>query len=137
MDRSDVARWVSRYEQAWRSPGTELLAELFAPEARYLVSPWAPPIEGLTAIAEMWERERQGPDERFDMHAEVVAVEGRTGVVRVAVAYHGGTPRQWRDLWILHFDDLVGSVRCREFEEWPFAPDQPDGHEPDRPSGPD
>ena len=41
---------------------------------------------------------------------------------RVEVVY---AHERWRDLWVLRFDD---DGRCRAFEEWPFAPDQPDGH---------
>jgi len=43
--------------------------------------------------------------------------------VRVAVDY--ATGNRWRDLWVLTLDD---AGRCRAFEEWPFAPKQPDGH---------
>jgi hypothetical protein len=128
MDRSEVAQWVSRYERAWRSPGTELLEELFSSDARYLVSPWAPAVVGQAAIAEMWDREREGPDEPFEMTSEVVALDGWTAVVRVAVDYHRSTPSRWRDLWVLQFEHRGGMTRCTRFEEWPFSPGQPDGH---------
>ena len=36
MDRSAVEKWVADYERVWRTPGTGLLAELFAPAASYL-----------------------------------------------------------------------------------------------------
>lgn len=85
------------------------------------MSPYAEPARGLAAIAALWERERQGPDEPFEMRHEIVAVEGDTGVVRVAVAY--GEPRsaEYRDLWIVK---LAADGRCRAFEEWPFWPGQ-------------
>jgi SnoaL-like domain len=129
MDRSDVERWVDAYERAWRTAGTDGLGDLFSPDASYLPSPWAPPIEGLEAIARFWDEEREGPDEPFTMAYEVVAVDGTTAVVRVSVDYdgHGATPAQrWRDLWVIRFDD---EGRCAAFEEWPFAPGQRDGHE--------
>lgn len=124
MERSDVRRWVDGYERAWRRPGTDLLGELFADDATYLVSPWARPVEGLAAISELWEAERDGPDDVFTMTSEVVAVEGDAAVVRVEVAYTAPGPARWRDLWVLRFD---GTGRCRRFEEWPFAPKRPDG----------
>lgn len=114
--------WVRSYEQLWRTPGTDRLAELFAPDATYRTSPWADPVTGLPAIAEFWEAGRDGPDETFTMDAQVVAVDGPTAVVRVSVDYDGGD--RWRDLWVLTFDD---DGRCTAFEEWPFAPRQPDG----------
>ncbi len=118
--RPAVEAWVDRYEAAWRSAGTEALAELFAEDAGYRMSPYGETAVGLGAIAGLWERERQGPDEEFEMGREVVAVEGDTAVVRVAVRY--GTGAEYRDLWILRF---AADGRCREFEEWPFWPGQP------------
>jgi uncharacterized protein (TIGR02246 family) len=132
LERSHVQRWVEAYERAWRTAGTGAVAELFSPDASYLAAPWRPPIEGLDAIARFWEDERDGPDEPFTMTSEVVAVEDPNAVVRVHVDYgpgaNGTSGSQWRDLWVIRFD---ADGRCTEFEEWPFAPDQGDGHEPD------
>ena len=123
MDADDVRRWVAAYEATWRTPGTDTLGAIFSEDATYLVSPWADPVSGLAAIAELWEAEREGADEEFTMTSSVVAVEGSVAVVRAEVVYARG--ETWRDLWVLRFDD---DGRCRAFEEWPFAPDQPDGH---------
>ena len=125
MDRDAVAQWVSRYERAWRSPGTAEVVELFSADVTYIVSPWARPVVGLAAVAALWDAEREGPDEVFTMDSEVVAVDGDTAVVRVAVAYGEPVENRWRDLWVLRFD---ADGRCAAFEEWPFAPSQPDGH---------
>ena len=111
-----IEQWVQAYEQLWRTAGTDRLGELFAPDARYLPSPWAMPVVGLDAIAGYWEDERDGPDEPFTMTAEMVAEDGPVGVVRVEVAYEGGDT--WRDLWIVQLDE---QGRCTSFEEWPFA----------------
>ena len=115
--------WLDAYEQAWRTPGTEMLARLFTEDASYRPGPFALTISGLEAIAEFWEAERDGPDEQFTFVADVVAVEGDTGVARVEVQY--GSGQAWRDLWIVQ---LAADGRCRAFEEWPFAPGQGDGH---------
>ena len=123
MERSGVEAWVAGYEQAWRSPGTDRLAGLFTDDASYLPSPWAEPLRGLAAIAEFWEAERAGADEQFTMTSEVVAVEGEVAVVRAEVDYATGS--RWRDLWVLRF---AANGRAVSFEEWPFAPGQPDGH---------
>jgi uncharacterized protein (TIGR02246 family) len=127
MDRTAVKKWVADYERAWRTPGTEPLAELFTPQACYLPSPWAQPLKGLGAVAAFWESERSGPDEEFTMSSEVVTLDADTAVVRVMVKYGATGSRPWRDLWVLRF---AQDGRCSSFEEWPFAPDQPDGHEP-------
>ena len=129
MEHDDVRGWVVRYERAWRAPETDVLTELFTEDATYLVSPWAQPCEGMAAISDLWDAERDGPGEEFTMVSELVAVDGDTAVVRVEVEYVA-TGNRWRDLWVLRFG---ADGRCSAFEEWPFAPDQPDGHPDDHP----
>lgn len=113
-----MQEWVASYERAWRTPGTGQLAEVFAPDVSYLPSPWATPVEGIEALAQFWEAERDGPDEAFTMTSELVAVDGDVAVVRVEVDYQNAS--RWRDLWVIRFAE---DGRCRAFEEWPFAPD--------------
>jgi ketosteroid isomerase-like protein len=127
VDRSSVARWVEGYERAWRTAGTAGLAQLFTDDATYVPSPWAAPIVGLDRLAAFWDQERDGPEEAFTLTSEIVAVDGEVAVVRLQVDYASDDVRQWRDLWVLRF---APDGRCRSFEEWPFAPDQRDGHEP-------
>jgi hypothetical protein len=118
MTRDELAAWVEAYERAWRTPGTEPLADLFATEATYQTAPYLEPYRGLAAIEELWERERDGPDEPFTMTWEIVAVEGDTGVARTEVRYEQPR-RDFRNIWIVRFDE---SGRCAEFQEWFFAP---------------
>jgi ketosteroid isomerase-like protein len=125
MERADVERWITAYEAAWRSPGTDALATVFSPEVTYRASPWRSPIEGIDALARFWEAERDGPDEAFDLSSEIVAVDGATAVARIEVTYAAPTNARWRDLWIMTF---AADGRCRAFEEWPFSPRQSDGH---------
>jgi len=122
MSREDVMRWLDGYERAWRTAGTAALEQLFDPEATYQPSPYEEPLRGLGAIAEMWEAEREGPDEAFTMDARLVAVDGDTAVARIEVAYSGPPRLDYRDLWIMRFAD---DGRCIAFEEWPFWPGQP------------
>jgi hypothetical protein len=121
VDHEDLARWIDRYERAWRTPGTRSLETLFAPDASYLAAPFDPPLDGLRAISTFWEAERVGPDEAFSLSWEPVAVEGDVGVARVEVRYGDPTPRVYRDLWIIR---LGADGRCTAFEEWPFFPGQ-------------
>ena len=105
MDRARFKDWLAAYERAWRTPGTEVLRELFVDDASYRTSPYEEEYRGLAAIAEMWEREREGPDEAFEMRAEIVAVEGDTGVARVEVRYGDPVVKEYRDLWVVRLDD--------------------------------
>ena len=125
MDRRGVEQWVEDYERLWRTQGTDGLADLFQPDATYLPSPWARPVTGLDAIAEFWDAERDDSDEEFSLSADVVAVDGEAAVVRVSVDYGASDGGRWRDLWVIRF---APDGRCSSFEEWPFAPEQSDGH---------
>ena len=78
------------------------------------------PVVGLAAIAEMWEAERDGPDEVFHMDHETVAVDpaASVAVVRVEVEYGDPIEQEWADLWMVRFGP---DGRCVAFEEWPFG----------------
>lgn len=116
-----VADWIERYEQAWRAAGTSALDRLFTGDAVYRAAPFDEPLKGRDAIAAFWEAEREGPDEQFTLTAELVAVEGDTGVARIEVIYDEPLSRRYRDLWII---TLTSDDCCCAFEEWPFSPGQ-------------
>jgi ketosteroid isomerase-like protein len=118
VERADLERWIRAYEAAWRAPGTDAAAGLFADDATYLVHPYAEPVAGRDAILGLWDRERE-EGERFTMTWEVVAVDGDVGVARVEVRYLAPEAAEYRDLWVVRLDD---EGRARRFEEWPFAP---------------
>ncbi|MGI8462632.1 MAG: YybH family protein [Solirubrobacterales bacterium] len=119
MDRERFEDWISRYERAWRTAGTASLGELFTDDASYSTAPFERPYVGLEAISRLWEAEREGPEELFEIESRVVAVEGATGVARIEVRYGDPVDREYRDLWVIILD---ADGRCRSFEEWPFWP---------------
>ena len=119
MERAGLTKWLEAYERAWRTPGTDVLAQLFAEDATYSTAPYEKPHRGLAAIGEIWEAERLGADEQFEMTSEILAVEGDTGVARIEVRYHAPKNKEYRDLWIVRLND--GGL-CFDFEEWPFWP---------------
>jgi uncharacterized protein (TIGR02246 family) len=118
-DHAAVSRWVAGYEAAWRAAGTGALAGLFTEDASYLQFPYAQPVTGLDAIRQMWDAERDGPDEVFTLASEIIAVDGPAAVVRAEVRYGDPVSQEWRDLWVIRFAD---DGRCTQFEEWPFSP---------------
>jgi hypothetical protein len=133
LDRAQLNEWINAYERAWRTPGTEILAELFTEDASYSTAPYEEPHRGLESIGEMWEEERIGPDEAFEMTSEVLAVEGDTGVARVTVDYRRATDadgrvhrqqKEYLDLWVVRLDE---DGLCSHFEEWPFWPPGQEG----------
>lgn len=119
IDRTALEGWLDAYERAWRTDGTGSLRELFTPDASYSTAPYERPHLGLNAIARMWNAERIGPDEDFEMRSEIVALQGDTGVVRVDVRYGPPREQEYRDIWIIRLDD---EGLCTHFEEWPFWP---------------
>jgi ketosteroid isomerase-like protein len=121
-DRAMVRRWLAAYEAAWRTPGTEALAEIFTDDASYRQAPYQEPVVGLDAIRRMWDDERDGSDEVFTIATDILAVDGPTAVVRVEVRYEDPLRQEYRDLWIMQ---LAVDGRCNRFEEWPFWPEQP------------
>jgi uncharacterized protein (TIGR02246 family) len=122
MNREQVGQWLDAYERAWRTAGTDSLRELFTEDGTYLQGPYDKPRSGLSEIAEMWEDEREGPDEEFTMTSDVIAVDGDTSVARVEVTYGDPVMREYRDLWVMRFAE---DGRCSHFEEWPFWPERP------------
>lgn len=121
-DRARVSRWLADYEAAWRAPGTEGLAGIFADDATYLQSPYEEPVVGLDAIRRMWDEERDGPDETFTLATEILAVDGPVAVVRTEVHYGNTVRQEYRDLWVVRMSD---DGRCIWFEEWPYWPARP------------
>jgi ketosteroid isomerase-like protein len=121
MTHDEVMRWVAGYERAWQDGDLDALDELFTPDAVYRRSPYEPPDVGLDAIKAFW---LDDDDDVFTMEAGPVAVEGRDAVVRVEVHYGDPVHQEYRDLWVLRFDDDDGG-RVAEFEEWPFWPGKP------------
>lgn len=119
LDHDRFLAWLDAYERAWRTAGTDLLAELFADDAEYRLSPYEPPRVGLAAIAAMWEEQRDSPDEPFTMTREVVAVDGATGVARVEVRYGDPVTQEYTDLWLVTFD---ATGRATRYEEWAYWP---------------
>jgi SnoaL-like domain len=118
--RTSAEAWIEAYKRAWRTAGTDPLRGLFTEDASYRISPYEEPARGLAEIGALWERERAGSDEEFEMSFEVVAVDRDTVVARIEVDYAAGN--EYRDLWVVRF---AADGRCREFEEWPFWPGQP------------
>ena len=124
IDERSVAAWLQGYERAWRHPGTDQLDKLFTASATYRGSPFGETHRGLDEIAELWETERQGPDERFTMTYEVIAVSHPQAVARLEVRYDPPNGQLYRDVWIMEF---AGDGRCQSFEEWPFWPEGTEG----------
>ena len=119
VNRDDVLGWVRGYELGWRAGQPSAVESLFTEDARYLRSPYEEPLQGHQAIKDFWLADE---GETFTMTSDLVAVDGDSAVVRVEVRYGEPVRQEYRDLWLLRFDD---DGRVREFEEWAYWPGKP------------
>ena len=119
MVRDEVARWVADYERAWRHEDVDAVADLFATDAAYRVSPYEPSARGHDAIKALW---LEDAGRTFSMNASVIAVEGLEAVVRVDVVYETPEVEEYKDVWILRFDS---DGRVADYEEWAYWPGKP------------
>jgi hypothetical protein len=120
----EVLAWVAAHDAAWRSNDAEAIGELFSVDGIYHLGPWegpwrgyAGPIVGRRAIADAWASAFDS-HEGFEADADVVAIDGRRGVVQRTITYAGSgrePPTRYGCLWVVDFD-VEG--RCREYQEW-------------------
>jgi len=118
--RDEVVCWVAEYERAWRHEDIDAVANLFATDAAYRVSPYEPSVRGHDAIKALW---LQDAGRTFSMNASVIAVDGDAAVVRVDVVYETPVVEEFKDVWILRFDS---DGRVADYEEWAYWPDKTD-----------
>ena len=116
-----AGRWIQLYERAWRTAGTEDLADVFAAEATYVPGPFDEPLRGLAEIAAFWDAERDGPNEVFTLRSDVFLDAGTRAVATVEVHYGDPVTTRYRDVWLMEFD---ADGRVTHFEEWPFSPER-------------
>jgi len=125
VDQLSVAAWIADYERAWRTPGTEPVTALFTTDATYRTSPFAEAHRGLAAIRRLWEEDRAGADEHFDLTFDIITIDPPRAVVRLDVRYAPPRPDHFRNLWVLA---CAADGRCEVFEEWPYTATQPVPH---------
>jgi SnoaL-like domain len=117
MERADVARWLKRYVEAWRSYDRDAIADLFAEHARYRYHPYDEWIEGRAAVVGSW---LEDPDEEntWDAAYEPYAVDGDVAVAIGSSTYtnpDGSINKVFENCFLMRFD---ADGRCSEFTEF-------------------
>ena len=74
MTRDDVARWLDRYIDAWRTYDRDAIRALFTADAEYRYHPWDEPVRGADAIADDWLDDKR---HRRDVRRRLRAVRRR------------------------------------------------------------
>jgi nuclear transport factor 2 (NTF2) superfamily protein len=112
-----VESWLASYEGAWETRDAEAAAVLFSNDAQYHETPFAEPFQGRSGIRDYWARVTA--DQRdIDFEADLVAVDGRTAVVRWRASFasiSSGALVELDGVFLLQFD---ASDRCTVLREW-------------------
>lgn len=114
MTRDDVARWLDRYSEAWRTYDPDAIRSLFSADAEQRDHPWEDPIVGADAIVADWLADR---DEAGTYQGSYVpwAVDGRRAVGVGTSTYNvAGQTRVFHNAFLLEFDDQGA---CRSFTD--------------------
>jgi SnoaL-like protein len=117
VDRSQVAGWLRRYVESWKSYDRAQIGELFSEGAEYRYHPYDDPVWGRDAIVESW-FEDPDPAATYDGSYEPVAVDGDTAVAVGHSTYlkeDGSIEKVYDNCYVMRFD---GDGRCREFTEF-------------------
>jgi hypothetical protein len=114
MTRDDVAAWLNRYVEAWRTYDPALIGALFSEGVEYRYRPSDEPLVGREAVVTDWLAD---PDEAGSWQAryDPWAIEGDRAVATGATHYQdadGG--RDYRNVFLLEFDT---DGACRSFTE--------------------
>jgi hypothetical protein len=126
LDRSDVARWLAAYVEAWKSYDRGQIESLFSEDVRYRYHPYDEPITGRDAVVDSWlgEGDHEGASARdepgtYDAFYEPVAVDGDVAIAIGTSTYvvepGGAIDAVYDNCFVVRFD---AEGRCCEFTEW-------------------
>lgn len=118
MDRPELAAWLQRYAEAWRSYDRAEIEALFAENGRYRYHPYDEEwIEGRERIVEDWLDDRDDPG-RWEAAYEPAAIDGHVAFATGWTIYTNpdGSIRTIYDNCFEMLFDTEG--RCVEFTEW-------------------
>lgn len=126
VTREDLARWLERYVEAWRSYDPDAIGALFSEDAEYRYHPYDDPVRGRAAIAESWRAEgnRDEPgtwEARYGPLAVEGDVAGATGTSTYFDA-EGAVDRVYYNNFVMEFD--AGGL-CRSFTEYYMQKPEP------------
>ena len=114
MTRDDLAAWLQRYVEAWRTYDPDQIGALFSADAEYRYRPTDEPVVGREAIVADWLADRDEPG-TWEAHYEPWAIDGDRAVATGATRYRDdGGDRGFHNVFLLEFD---ADVRCRSFTE--------------------
>jgi len=119
MDRAAFQSWLDRYIEAWRSPDSGAIGDLFSDDATYRYHPWEDPVRGRdTIVAEWTGPDRDAPDS-WTAEYRALAVDGDVAVAvgesRYLTEDRSAVDRTYHNVFVCRFDD---AGRCSDFTEY-------------------
>lgn len=114
MKAGDLASWVDRYVEAWKTNDPQDIERLFTQDARYYTAPHRKPWSGRVAIVKGW-LDRKDDQGTWRFRYEILAVTEGLGFVRGWTTYVGNEAKEYSNLWVVRLD---ANGRCSEFTEW-------------------
>ena len=124
-ERAAIEGWLAAYRHAWGTDDPDDVAALFTEDATYSPWPFSKPWEGRDAIIARW-IERGDSRNPWIFDAEVLAVEGDTGVIQGLTTYpaHDDEAEDaYSNIWVVR---LAPDGRARSFAEWWIQRPKPD-----------
>lgn len=119
VTKDDLARWLDRYVEAWRSYDRAAIGDLFAEDAEYRYHPYDEPVRGRAAIVASWlEEDRRDEPGSWDARYEPLAVDGDVAIAAGTSTYFddsGEVDRVYYNNFVMRFD---AEGRCRSFTEY-------------------
>jgi SnoaL-like domain len=117
MDRTAFEKWLTRYGKAWESLDPEDAVELYAEEATYQETPFAPPIRGREALRRYWTHVSQTQkDVQFGF--EILGVTDELGFARWWATFRRVPPGVHMELNGIFAVALDRRGRCVSLREW-------------------
>ena len=113
MESTDVERWLTSYERAWRTNDPADIRALFTEDARYLTAPYREPWSGAEEIVRGWlgRKDEQG---EWTFEGRVLAVQDDLAFVQGRTVYHS-EGKAYANLWVIR---MAPGGRASEFTEW-------------------
>ncbi|MDQ3981225.1 MAG: nuclear transport factor 2 family protein [Actinomycetota bacterium] len=96
MTKEELAGWLQRYVEAWRSYDPDAVGDLFTEDAEYRYHPYDEPVRGRAAIAASWrEEDRRDEPGTWEAHYEPLAIDAdvasRSGRAPTSMPREGST----------------------------------------------
>jgi ketosteroid isomerase-like protein len=114
VTRTDFARWLEAYVDAWRTYDPGAIGALFSDDAVYRYHPWDEPLTGRDAIVADWIDNQDEPG-TWTAEYRPFAVDGQDAVATGVSRYDEAQgKREYHNVFLCRFDD---QGRCREFTE--------------------